>query len=191
MVKLGFAPGKTLLILAVFFIFFLTTNYLMPLSFGDDYLYAFKWQGTPMFMPLHEDALKIMTLKDLFESQVSFYFTWSGRIINNTLAQIFAWSGKNVFNVCNAIISLLLVLEIYWCSNNGKVTFRLKWQMLCWIFFMFWAFTPQFPSVGWWLGGACHYLWPAAPAYTGPWNNPAAPAHQTMDSAGICWSDNH
>ena len=143
------------------FIFLYILNYLMPMAFGDDYLYAFMWQGNPMYVPLTEDAVKVSSFRDLLTSQISFYYTWSGRVVNNTLSQLFVWAGKDVFNIFNALASVLLVLEIYWCANKGRVTFNFDIGRLAWLFLFFWLFTPSFPSVVFWLVGACHYLWPA------------------------------
>ena len=152
---------RVFLILLAAFLFFYSLNYFMPLAFGDDYLYAFVWQGKPMFEPLTEDAIKVSSLRDLVVSQISFYFTWSGRIVNNTLAQLFVWAGKDVFNVANAFACLLLVMELYWCANRGKVSLCINEKMLCFLVLLFWLFSPGFPSVVFWLVGACHYLWPA------------------------------
>ncbi len=143
------------------FTFFYILNFLMPMAFGDDYLYAFMWQGNPLYVPLTEEAVKVASVSDLITSQIAFYYTWSGRIVNNTLSQIFVWMGKDVFNVLNALASVLLVLEIYWCANKGRVTFHFNADRLAWLFLFFWVFTPSFPSVVFWLVGACHYLWPA------------------------------
>ena len=151
----------SLVVLTGMFLFFYLLNYLMPMAFGDDYLYAFKWQGNPMFVPLTDEAARITSWYDLFASQLSFYLTWSGRVINNTLAQLFTWAGKDFFNICNAMVCTLLIMEIYWCINRGKVTAAFNSGMLLWIFFVFWTFTPRFPSVVFWLVGAFHYLWPA------------------------------
>ena len=143
------------------FLFFFALNYLMPLAFGDDYLYAFVCQGNPMYFPLAEDSVKISSLQDLIASQISFYYTWSGRVVNNTLSQLFAWLGKDVFNIFNAFACVLLVLEMYWCANKGRVTFNFDSGLLSWLFLFFWVFTPGFPSVVLGMVGACHYLWPA------------------------------
>ncbi len=152
---------RSWLFLLVAFIFFYIINRLMPLAFGDDYLYAFIWQGKPMYIPLTEDAVKISSLHELISSQVAFYFTWSGRVINNTLSQLFVWAGKDVFNFFNAFASVLLVLEVYWCANKGRITLGISFDDICWLLFLFWAFTPSLPAVAFWLVGACHYLWPA------------------------------
>lgn len=72
---------------------------------------------------------------------------------------ILLWMGKPVFNIFNAFISVLLIIEIYWCANKGIVTFDFKMSRLLYIFFALWAFTPAFSSVFLWLTGACNYLW--------------------------------
>ena len=152
---------RTLMLIVGSFLFFYTLNYLMPMAFGDDYLYAFMWQGNPMYVPLTEDAVKVTSFRDLLTSQIAFYYTWSGRIVNNTLSQLFVWAGKDVFNLFNALACVLLVLEIYWCANKGRVTLNFDTNRLAWLFLFFWLFTPSFPSVVFWLVGSCHYLWPA------------------------------
>lgn len=156
-----FVSKPSLFVLSALFLFYYLLNLLMPLSFGDDYLYAFVWQGKPMFVPLTEDAIRVSSLSNFIASQLSFYLTWSGRFVNNSLAQLFAWAGKNIFNICNAAAALLMIIEIYWCANRGEISCNIKLGIFCWIFFMLWVFTPQFPSVYFWLVGSCHYLWPA------------------------------
>lgn len=151
---------KALAVFAIFFLFLYIINYLSPMAFGDDYLYAFVWQGHSMFVPLTEDAVRVSSWKDLFISQWSLYFTWGGRVIGQTLTQLFAWAGKEVFNVFNALVGLILIAEIYWCSNKGKVNLDFQPGLLCWIFFALWAFAPGFSDVFFWLTGACIYLWP-------------------------------
>ncbi len=151
---------KNLFVLVGIYLFLYILNYLTPLGFGDDYLYSFVWQGKPMFVPLSEDAVRVSSLHDLFISQLSIYQTWSGRIVDHTIAQIFLWAGKDIFNFFNAFVGLILVLEIYWCMHKGEVSFsNLKPAWLFWIFFALWAFSPAFVTVFLWLEGACNYLW--------------------------------
>lgn len=150
---------KCVLVFAVVFLFFYILNYLTPLSFGDDYVYSFIWQGQSEFTPLTEDAVRVSSWSDLFDSQLSHYLTWSGRTVNHTLAQSFLWVGKDIFNFYNAFISVLLIAEIYWYSHKGIVSFRFKLSSFCAIFFALWAFSPGFSPVFFWLDGACNYLW--------------------------------
>lgn len=141
------------------FLFFYILNWLMPLAFGDDYLYAFVWQGNPMHVPLTEDAVRVASLRDLITSQYCHYFTWSGRTVSHILIQFFLWAGKSIFNVFNALVSVFLALEIYWLANKGKITFEINLGMFCWIIFVLWTFSPGFPQEFFWLSGACNYLW--------------------------------
>lgn len=145
--------------LACIFLFLYFFNYLHPLSFGDDYLYSFIWQGKPMYTPISEGAIRVSSWHDLFISQWSHYFTWSGRSVAHILIQFFLWMGKDVFNIFNALAGTVLVVEIYWCIHKGDISFEFEPSVLCWIFFVLWAFTPGFTPVFFWLTGACNYLW--------------------------------
>lgn len=153
---------KALASFAGIFLFLYILNYLTPMCFGDDYLYSFIWQGQPMFVPLGEDVPRVSSWNDLFVSQKSHYLTWGGRTVAHVLAQLFLWIGKDVFNFLNAFIGTLLVAEIYWCINRGRVTWHFKPGTVCWIFFVLWAFTTGFSTVFFWLTAACNYLWTTA-----------------------------
>ena len=142
----------------LFFIFFYILNAFTPICFGDDYVYSFVWEGHSMFVPMSEHARRLSSFHDLLLSQWSHYLTGNGRAVSHTIAQFFLWMGKDVFNVFNALISVLLIMEIYWCANKGTVTFDFKISRLVFIFFALWAFTPSFPSVFLWLSGACNYF---------------------------------
>ena len=150
------------ILLLTIFIFFYILNQLMPLAYGDDYVYSFVWEGHSLYEPLSESAMRVTSWKDLYASQVLHYFTWSGRFVNHILAQGFLWAGKSIFNICNSLIVVLLVCEIYWCSHKGAVSIKMDVSLLCFIFFALWAFTPGFGDVLLWVVGACNYLWPMA-----------------------------
>lgn len=152
---------KAIITIICLFSFFYFLNSLIPRAFGDDYLYAFVWQGHSMFIPLTEDAVRVSSLKDIVASQWSHYLTWSGRAVSHTIIQLFLWLGKPVFNIINAAISVLLIMEIYWCAHKGKISTQFNAGMVCWIAFMLWAFTPGFSGVFLWISGACNYLWTA------------------------------
>lgn len=143
----------------VLFLFFYLLNVITPMSFGDDYVYSFIWEGHSLYEPMSENALRISSWEELFVSQVHHYYTWSGRIVNHTLEQFFLWVGKSVFNICNAGISVLLVAEIYWCSHKGAVIANFHKNKIYGIFVALWLFSPGFGDVFLWLGGACNYLW--------------------------------
>ena len=153
------ASKKTLLTFTGIYLFLYIFNYLHPLNFGDDYIYSFVWQGNSMLEPLTENAVRVSSFKDLFVSQWSLYFTWGGRTIGQMLTQFFLWTGKDTFNIFNALIGTLLVAEIYWLIHKGEVSYKFSSGTLCWIFFLLWSFTPAFSSVFLWLTAACIYLW--------------------------------
>ncbi len=152
---------KTIAAFIGIFIFLYILNYLTPLSFGDDYLYAFVWQGNSMFVPLNENAARVSSWHDLIVSQRSLYFTWGGRVTGQSLTQLFVWLGKDIFNVINALIGTVLIAEMNWCMNKGKASMSVRPAMVLWTFFVLWAFAPGFSDVFFWLTAACIYLWPA------------------------------
>ena len=166
---------KTLVTFIGIYLFFYILNYLYPLCFGDDYLYSFVWQGNPMGFPLTEEAKRVSSFNDLFVSQYSLYFTWGGRIVGQTLTQLFMWLGKGTFNIFNALISTLLVAEIYWISNKGSISAKFSLQRVCWIFFVIWAFSPGFSPLFLWLTCACVYIWLFQIEYT------AIPLNKCLD----------
>ncbi len=105
--------NKGIVFLILIYLFLYILNYLTPMSFGDDYVYSFIWQGHSLYLPLTDDALRISTWHDLLISQLSHYLTWSGRTVNHTLAQIFLWAGKDVFNFFNAFAA-----QVFPSNNN-------------------------------------------------------------------------
>ena len=131
------------------------------MAFGDDYVYSFIWEGHPMYEPMSEQVTRVSSFRDLFISQWSHYLTGNGRAVSHTIVQFFLWIGKDIFNIFNALISVLLVMEIYWISHKGNITFNFNLRALSFSAFVLWAFVPAFSSVFFWLCGACNYLWMA------------------------------
>ena len=151
---------KTIAVFIGIFIFLYILNYLTPLSFGDDYVYAFKWPGHPMFTPLPETAERISGFGDLLESQWLHYFTGNGRVPAHFLVQFFVWQNKFLFDLMNSFVFLFLIFEIYWLSCKGKISLKgLKPGVLWGVFISLWAFTPGFNTIFLWICGACNYLW--------------------------------
>ena len=135
----------------------------MPLCYGDDYVYAFIWPGQSMYIPLPETVERVSAFSDLLKSQWLHYLTGNGRLPAHMLVQFFLWQGKNIFNIINSFVFVLLLLEIYWISDKGRVSFNnLQAVILCGIFFSLWAFTVNFGGVFLWVAGACNYLWMSA-----------------------------
>ncbi len=134
----------------------------MPLCYGDDYVYSFIWDGSNgwnIYQPLPEEAKRVESFGDLWKSLSSYYMTWGGRIIGTVLSQFFLWKGKELFNVCNSVVFLFLILEIYYISIGGNLTAKLNSFRLLWIFFALWTFVLGFNGIAFWLVGSCYYLW--------------------------------
>lgn len=153
---------KVIFCLTIIYLFLYLLNYLTPMSFGDDYVYAFIWPGQPMYNPLPEAVERVCSVGDILKSQWLHYFTGNGRAPAHLLVQFFIWQGKWLFNIFNSLIFVLLVLEIYWISHKGKISLDdLQVRILYGIFFSLWVFTPGFNPVFLWICGACNYLWMA------------------------------
>ena len=153
--------NKSNYLLIALLLFFYIFNYFTPMCFGDEYVYSFVWEGHPMYEPMSDQVRRLSSFHDLIISQLSHYYTGNGRAVSHTIAQFFLWTGKDVFNIFNALISVFLVMEIYWCANKGNVTLEFQSGRLAWILFALWAFALSFSTVFFWLSAACNYLWTA------------------------------
>lgn len=143
-------------------IFMYLLNSLLPLAYGDDYLFQFVWDeehGGYMYRALPEDAKRVEGLGDILSSVWAYYFTWGGRILACFFVYLFLWLGKPVFDLVNTMIFLLLVLEIYWLGHGGRISFPEKPWRIAWIFFALWSFCVGFSGDVFWITGTCHYLW--------------------------------
>ena len=149
---------KSIALLVGIYVFFYIFNLFTPLSFGDDYVYSFIWQGHSIYEPLTEPVIRVSSLRDLILSQWEHYFTWSGRVISHLLAQLFLWVGKERFNYFNAFVATMLIVEISWCIDKGRISNKFSFRTLCWVFFAVWAFVPGIGGTFFWLTGACNYL---------------------------------
>ena len=112
---------KCMLIIFIVFMIMFGLNSLTPMMYGDDYVYAFIWSGQSLYTPLPETVERVSSVKDLFISQWSHYFTWGGRSLAHLLVQFFVWQGKCVFNILNSFLFVLLLLEIFWISDYGVI----------------------------------------------------------------------
>lgn len=148
-------------VVSIIFLIMFGLNCLTPLIFGDDYVYKFVWQyQQTMNTPFPETARRITSFSDIMLSQWNHYFSWSGRSVAHIIVQFFAWKGKFLFNFFNAIVFIILVLQISWIANGGECSLKtLKSDIICLIFFYFWAFTAGFNIVFLWIPGACNYVW--------------------------------
>ena len=113
----------------------------------DDYDYSFSWStGRPL-----------SGVADVLASQAAHYRLWGGRSVVHTLAQLFLYTGKSVFNIANTAMYVLFVLELYALAKpKGR---RFCWPVLLTIHAALFTLVPFFGTVFLWLDGACNYLW--------------------------------
>lgn len=126
---------------------------------GDDYVYAFMWQGKDIFTPLPEDARRIQSFSDIFHSLYSHYFTWGGRMVAHFFVMLFMWVGKFWFDIANSFMVVLLMLEMQWIAHEGRITMDIRAGHVALAFFCLWAFNFDWCHTIIWLSGACNYLW--------------------------------
>ena len=136
-----------ILVLMAATMFLLNTH--TPLQM-DDYDYSFSWStGKPL-----------AGVADVLASQAAHYRLWGGRSVVHTLAQLFLYWGKGVFNIANTAAYMLLVLELYMLAKpKGR---RFCWTILLVIHAALFTLVPFFGTVFLWLDGACNYLWGTA-----------------------------
>lgn len=148
-----------LVYLGIFAVIFIL-NCLTHRSIGDDYLYSFVWEGHSMYEPLSENARRISSFSDIAESTYSYFMTWGGRIVAQSLAMFFLWMPRMVFNVAISAAIVLLVMLIQWLARGGRVTMDLSAREAALIFFCLWTFHANFVGVFIWTDGSCNYLFP-------------------------------
>ena len=149
---------KNLLLLSLLFLLFWFFNYCTPLIF-DDYVYSYIWTAGNMERPLAESAQRINSFADILQSQWNHYFTWGGRAVAHILAQFFLWKGKNLFSFINTFCFILLLLEMQWIIDKGKISINFRTKDLFWLFSVLWLFSIMMGDIFVWLTLSCNYLW--------------------------------
>ena len=129
------------MVLSLIFLVVLILNLLNYPFLGDDYVYAFMWQGKDIFTPLPEDVRRIQSFSDIFQSLYSHYFTWGGRMVAHFFVMLFMWVGKFWFDITNSLMVVLLLLEMQWIAHEGRVTMDIKAGHVALAFFCLWAFN--------------------------------------------------
>lgn len=139
---------------------FLIMNLLTPMI-GDDYAYAFIWDGAQNgnFQNNIGKLERLQTLGDIFVSQWSHYFTWGGRTVAHCFVQFFCLTGKLFFDFMNALIYMLLALTIYLLAKGEFNLEKLDAKTFLWIFFCMWWCLPELFQTALWMTGSCNYLW--------------------------------
>ena len=151
----------TFFVLAAAWLIMFWYNRLMP-KVGDDYMYSYIIDKDAVFHNfVPETAVRINSFSDIIVSQWNHYMIWGGRTIAHVIDQFFLWIGELPFDIANASVFILLILEICWIVDRGRVSLNLKAGRVLWLFFGFWMFTLNFMSIFLWTTGACNYVWTA------------------------------
>lgn len=130
------------LVLTFFYMLFL--NLKTPLI-ADDFVYTFIF-GT---------STPVTSIGDIITSQTTYYLTWGGRVIAETLTQMFMFLGKDIFNIANSVCYIVFCLAVYFLAVGRK----LRFELLLLTTILIWFFTPMFGQTVMWLTGSCNYLW--------------------------------
>ncbi len=150
---------KSFLLLLIVFTFLYVLNIMTPML-NEDYFAVFVWpQGVPNLGVLPENVKRVSCLTEFFENIKTGYLNEGGRLPGGIPGAGFSLIGKDFFNPLNALVMVLLIMEIYWISHEGKVTFDFDVSYLFWIFFCLWAFNPSLVDSCLWMSGSSNYLW--------------------------------
>ncbi len=150
---------KGFIVLFLIFAFMFFLNSITPML-NEDYFAAFVWpKGVANLGLLPDNVQRVSSFSDVLENLRVYYLTEGGRIPGGTPGTIFSWLGKEYFNPLNSLVMILLVMEIYWLSHEGKVTFDFNPSYLVWIFFSLWSFNVVFVDTCLWMSGSSNYLW--------------------------------
>ena len=152
---------KVQLLLLGIFVLAWYFNYSYPLLW-DDYVYSYVFTAQSFSTSLPLDAKRVTGIDDIIVSQYNHYFSWGGRLVAHTIAQFFLWTGKLFFNIFNALVFLLIILEILWIANKGNVNFDFQFDEVLWTFSLFWIFSVFLSDCLTWLTISCNYLWTTA-----------------------------
>lgn len=140
--------------LSFIFIILLIMNFLTPISVADDGAFAFVKEPVGLEFDV---AHPIKNLSDIVESQKNHWYTANGRIVCESLVQLFIGIlGKTTFNVVNALVFclvlFLLLKLIGW--ENKSIGYPLG-------FLLFLLLIPAFGETVLWFTGSFNYLWTA------------------------------
>lgn len=113
------------------------------------------------FTPLMSDDLlsynnQYNSFSDIIKAEYIQYMTWTGRSVLQIILKVFSIAPKWLFNICNSLCFIILMLLIYW-NIDKKEKHNIMLYLL--INLCVWNFGVDFDQTILWLGGACNYLW--------------------------------
>ena len=147
------------MIFLVFLGLFFVRNCMLPMI-SDDIPYAFIWDGSDRGNLLDGvgPRQRITSFYDIVVSQWSHYFTWGGRILGIGLTQLFAWHGKELFNILNTLVLGGLLLVVF-RIGTGLPRRAMNRTYMLWLVMSFLFLLPDPFLTTLWMCGSCVFLW--------------------------------
>lgn len=124
------------------FLFYIM-NYYTPLM-TDDYSYSFIW-GTDS---------KLTSFAEIIPSMYAHYSILGGRIVTQTLSQVFLLTGKPAFNLINTVAFMFMCGVMSYYISIGRIKCKVVYILAYIVLFLV---TPAFGESFLWLDGSCVY----------------------------------
>ena len=139
-----FQKSSEAAVLLLLFIAVYIMNSLFPVYLDD-------WSYSKMM-----DGSEVNGILDIIRNQYNHYFTWGGRSVVHTIAQILLYIGKPWNNILNSIAYIAFIWVIY-----RLATLRTKRNALYIIIIhcFIWFLTPSLGECIFWKTGSANYLW--------------------------------
>lgn len=119
-------------------------NHYFPITL-DDWRYS-----------MTADGSRVSSLWDIFQYQYDHYFTWGGRSVVHTIAQIMLAAGIFWGDVINSIGYVALVITIYYIANKGN---KNNIPLFIGINLLIWFLIPALIENLFWITGSANYMW--------------------------------
>lgn len=141
-----FVSGAWIAVVLGIFVTFLFLNIFTPLL-ADDFSYIFICGS---------DRVLVSSLGDVVQSQINHYFSWGGRSVAHSIAQILLMLPPMVADILNTLAHLTYVFLVYLLikgkNKGGLVLFIL-------VNIATWFIQPIPADTTLWLVGSSNYLW--------------------------------
>ncbi|NDW17846.1 hypothetical protein D0T53_02805 [Dysgonomonas sp. 216] len=112
---------------------------------GDDFTYQHIFDTTQ----------KIHSFDDIIQSQQNHYYTWGGRVVVHTIAQLLLMLDPLTADIINSLAFILFIALIY-LHINGRKSFSVS--LFLGVFLLIWYLEP-FGETILWITGSANYMW--------------------------------
>ncbi|MFC5469668.1 DUF6056 family protein [Cohnella suwonensis] len=104
----------------------------------------------------------ISNISEIFENQVLLYRWWTGRVVSSFFISVQMYIGKDIFNILNTIVFLLL-LSLLTCFHRSSEQTNKSFYFILPSLILLWFGVPVFGETVTWMTGALVYLWVSVP----------------------------